>query len=157
MSLFRALLFRSRKQWELQKQREAAVGDREPETNVRIAPLHGTPSFSLRKCIEMHREFAEADRLNNAEGRVYVRMLFNMTTKKRSKFLQKIEVTVPLNFPIDFAPPNKVLALTDDETVAIQCREAGAVFAGGKSILQLVRSLLRFFAPFSFSITADYK
>ncbi|RNA33404.1 39S ribosomal mitochondrial [Brachionus plicatilis] len=93
-------------------------------------------NFNIEDAINFHKELARPDMLNNIEGYLSVRFLLDMTTKKKTKFMDNFKGTI--YYPHFFADGFKkeIVAICKNDAEIEAARNAGALFAGYTDILK---------------------
>jgi ribosomal protein L1 len=97
--------------------------------------------FSLFEILEFHRQAVHPDVLNKPDSLVQATIELNLKMKiKKKRYIEKIEST--LRYPHVFKyeiRPRKIVALCKDEADQLAAREAGAILAGGKEIVDQLK------------------
>jgi large subunit ribosomal protein L1 len=100
--------------------------------------------YQIEEAIEFHKELARPEMLNNMEGFLHVRLILDMNTKKKTKFLDNVKGAVfyPNFFKDGYQ--KEVVAICKDDAQIEACKQAGALFAGYEDIIKKVISCYLF-------------
>ncbi|KAK2156696.1 hypothetical protein LSH36_207g04026 [Paralvinella palmiformis] len=133
---------------------------RKPEDDIWIKTYFPPVKYSAAEALDMHREIASPEMLNNTNGSVLVDVELNMSTSKRTKFIAAFNGVLLLPHNFDDGTENKVLAfcriiiceyLQTKEEREISVNE-GALFAGGADVMG---QQLQFLFVFPGAVGAD--
>jgi ribosomal protein L1 len=92
--------------------------------------------ISIEKAIEYHRELAKEDMLDNMNGFLHVKMVLDMKSKKKGKFMENIKGSVYYPHFFQDGIKKEVIAICKNENEIAESKEAGALLSGYKDILQ---------------------
>jgi len=119
---------------------EEKVLSREVIDDVWLRRFYKTPEYSPAQAIEMHKEAAQPEMLNNMDALVYFDMVINFRTNRPTKFQGNINKTVVLPHAFDDGKENRVLVFCKTPEESEAALEAGAEFAGGLEIMKKVEN-----------------
>jgi len=92
--------------------------------------------LKIEDAIKYHIEMAQESMLNNMDGYLHARIILDMTTKKKAKFLDNIKGAI--SFPNHFEDgiPKEVIAICKNEAEIEAAKNAGALHAGFTDIIK---------------------
>jgi ribosomal protein L1 len=90
----------------------------------------------IETAIKYHMELAQPRILNNMDGFLHVRMLLDMKSKKKGKFLDNIKGSVYLPHYFKDGIQKEVIAICKNNNEIDESKKAGALLAGFTDILQ---------------------
>ncbi|KAL5019280.1 hypothetical protein ScPMuIL_005002 [Solemya velum] len=112
---------------------------RRPLDDIWIRMYYPTPVYSIEQTITMHQEFADPTMLDNMDGLIYADMQLDMSTKKKTKFLNDVKSTILLPHHFDDSSEKTCLVICKTEEDKDKALSLGAKFAGGPEIIKQIQ------------------
>lgn len=119
---------------------EEKILSREVIDDVWYRKYYKTPEYTPAQAIEMHKEAAQPEMLDNMDALVYFDMVLNFRTNKQNKFQGDINKTVVLPHSFDDGKENRVLVFCRTPEEKEAALEAGAEYAGGAELVKSVEN-----------------
>ncbi len=113
---------------------------RVPTDDVWIRSFYPRPRYSILETINMHREAAVPEMLDNYDGIIYLNCTLDFRTKKKTKFMAGIQKTVVLPHYFDDGMDHRVMVFAktpEDKEIA---KKMGAEYYGSIDLIKSVES-----------------
>jgi hypothetical protein len=94
--------------------------------------------LNIEDAIRYHIELAHETMFNNMNGYLHARLILDMTTKKKAKFLENIKGSISYPHFFDDGIPKEVIAICKNEKEIEAAKKAGALHAGFEDIIKKV-------------------
>ena len=110
--------------------------DRQIVDSVWLMEEYKQQVYSIENAIEYHKEFAQPRMLNNMNGFLHVRLLLDMKSRKKGKFIDNIKGSVYMPHFFKDGFQKEVIAICKKNEEIEESKKAGALLAGFTDILQ---------------------
>ena len=94
--------------------------------------------LKIEDAINNHIELAQETMFNNMNGFLHARLILDMTTKKKAKFLENIKGSILYPHFFNDGIPKEVIAICKNEQEIEAAKKAGALHVGFEEILKKV-------------------
>lgn len=126
----------------LNERAQDAVLPPAPVDDVYFFEKYRKKRFSIEEILDLHRQIAHPDVLNQPDSLVTATIELNLKMKiKKKRYIEKIASTVGYPHPFSYQiRPRKIIALCKNEADQVAAKEAGAIMAGSLDIAQQLKS-----------------
>lgn len=107
-----------------------------PKYNIWLTKEHGFPSCTIEDALTMHMEYADPAMLNNLNGYVYADMEFDMTTKKKTKFMKVTQGLLEFPNHFEYGPPKKLAVFCSTPEEMAIAKEFEVLYCGGEDLIR---------------------
>jgi ribosomal protein L1 len=114
--------------------------DRQIVDSVWLMEEYKQQILSIETAIEYHKELAQPRMLNNMDGFLHVRMLLDMKSKKKGKFMENVKGAVYMPYFFKDGIQKEVIAVCKQNNEIDESKKAGALLSGYKDVLQKFES-----------------
>lgn len=104
---------------------------------VWIAKEYPPQVYSAEEAIKFHLDLAQEAMLNNMNGFISAKLILDMSTRKKGKFMDSASGLVKYPYQFDDGLKKEVIAICKKEEEIKAAKEAGALFAGFDDILKM--------------------
>jgi len=126
---------------EIGTQRNTTFLAESPVDNVWVHNHYPQQKVSIEKALNSHKEFAQIDMLNNMKGTLYLKMILDMTTKKKTKMMPNIRQTVILPNVFPFGrPPNVLVICKVEEQMSLAAKLGAHTYGTPTEIVKSITS-----------------
>jgi ribosomal protein L1 len=104
---------------------------------VWIAKEYPPQVYSAEEAIKFHMDLAQEPMLNNMNGFISAKLILDMSTRKKGKFMESVRGLVKYPYQFDDGLKKEVIAICRKEDEIKAAKDAGALYAGSNEILKM--------------------